>query len=422
MTMSAGDIRITDLANPVLSEEEQQAIASARPVEMSVDAVLQAARAATQLTNFGSDDFVERLGVWLQSFDEDKGLNLLGRAGAWDQTVRYAINRLRVEDLVSRHPEILRVKIDRPLIIAGLPRSGTTHLVNILASDPRLRSMPLWETMEPVPLETELSFEASSNNPRYRRTIEMWHVLTHVLKHWSAMHDMAPDHVHEEVELQCIDFSSYMPEWLARVPRWQRYYFEHDQTPHYAYARKVLQAMTWLHGPDRWVMKSPPNMENLPALFATYPDATVIITHRDPVAVIQSAITMVAYWDRIRRTEADLPGLAAYWIDRIERLLRACVRDRDSVPEGQVIDVLFHEYMADQRRTIERVYAQAGLPLTAAASERIDAYLNANPRGKYGRVVYDLKGDFGVDVAALRRRFQFYYDRFPVQHEPVFGE
>ena len=127
------------------------------------------------------------------------------------------------------------------------------------------------------------------------------------------------------------------------------------------------------------------------------------------MAVIQSAITMVAYWDRIRRTEADLPGLAEYWISRIEHLLRACVRDRDSTPPGQVIDVMFHEYMADQRGTIEKVYQAANLSMTPQADQRIENYLTANPRGKLGRVIYDLKGDFGVDVPALRKRFAFYY-------------
>jgi len=183
-----------------------------------------------------------------------------------------------------------------------------------------------------------------------------------------------------------------------------------------------LQALTWLSGTNRWVMKSPPHMENLRPLIATYPDATIALTHRDPVAVIQSAVTLLAYWDRIRRTEMDLPGLAKLWIDRIEHMLRACVRDRDAMPEGQVVDVIFHEYMADQRGVIDRIYATAGLEMTPEADARIDGYLNANPRGKHGKVAYDLIGHFGIDVAELRDRFQFYYDRFPVRKEPVLGE
>jgi hypothetical protein len=139
------------------------------------------------------------------------------------------------------------------------------------------------------------------------------------------------------------------------------------------------------------------------------------------VAVIQSAITMLAYGDRIRRRAIDLGELASYWIERIEHLLRACVRDREAVPAARSLDVRFHEYMADQKAVIRRVYAMSGLPL-AEAESRIDGYLAANPRGKHGQVAYDLAGDFGVDVAALRKRFGFYYERFGVRSEPTTGE
>lgn len=419
--MKPDTIRIADLGAPRLTDIQRQAIASAPPVVMSEEAVLAAARHYTGLSDFGADDFRERLGIWLQSFDEDKDLGPLGRAGLFGDAVRYACARLRFEDLVKRYPEIRTVAIDRPVIIAGLPRSGTTHLVNILAADPRLRSMQLWETMEPIPAPEE-KIVPGEVDPRFVRTREMWGGFETMLPLMPAMHEMAPDHVHEDIELQGLDFSSYLPEWQSRAHRWRDYYYGHDQTPHYAYGRRVLQALTWLKGPDRWVLKSPPHMENLLPLITTYPDATVVITHRDPVAVIQSAITMLAYGDRIRRSAIDLKALANYWIDRVEHLLRACVRDRDALPASQSLDVLFDDYMADQETVITRVYEMAGLPLTGEAKARIHAYLSANPRGKHGRVLYDLKGDFGVDVAALRERFGFYYERFSVKPERVTGE
>ena len=179
----------------------------------------------------------------------------------------------------------------------------------------------------------------------------------------------------------------------------------------------MLQALTWLRGPNRWVMKSPPHMENLIPLHTTYPDATYVITHRDPLAVLQSAMTMIAYGDRMRRTRVDLKELSNYWIERIERLLQACVRDRDSLPNAQTIDVLFHEYMAEQKTTIQKIYAMAGLELDARAERSIDHYLQTNPRGKHGKVIYDLANDFGINVPALRERFGFYYSRFPVKAE-----
>jgi hypothetical protein len=412
------DIRIDDLADPRLTPQQQQAIEACPPVRMDMDAVLAAARAATGLSDFGAEDFRSRLALWLRSYDEDRDLTTLGRATLFGECIRYASARLRIEDLIRRHPEIEQVEIDRPIMVAGLPRSGTTHLVNILAADPRLRSTPLWETMEPIPGPDDVG----DPDPRYVRTAQMWGAFEAMLPLMPAMHEMAPDHVHEDIELQGPDFSSYLPEWLSRPVAWRDHYLATDQTPHYAYAKRVMQALTWLKGPNRWVVKSPPHMENLPALIAVHPKAIVPVTHRDPVAVLQSAITMIAYGDRTRRVRQDLPGLAAWWIDRIEVLLRRCVRDRDAVPASQSIDILFHDYMADQKATVRRVYALADLEMTPEAEARIDHFLAANPRNKHGRVVYDLIGDFGVDVGALRERFAFYYDRFPVRREAVLGE
>lgn len=418
---SAATIRIDDLAEPRLTDRQRAAIASAPAVTMDADAVLSAACEATGLDDFGSPDFRKRLQVWLDSFDEDAGLGQLGRATMFGECVRYATTRLRVEDLYRRHPEIEEVVIDRPIIIAGLPRSGTTHLVNILAADPRLRSMPLWEAMEPIP-DPDEPLRPNGEDPRHARIRQMWGAFEQTLPLMPAMHGMAPEHVHEDIELQGPDFSTYLPEWQSRPRRWRDYYLAHDQTPHYAYGKRVLKAMTWLAGPNRWVMKSPPHMENLGPLIATYPDASVVITHRDPVAVLQSALTMIAYGDRIRRERIDVQALAEYWIERIEILLRRCVRDRELLPASQSFDVLFHEYMADQKAAIKGVYELADLAITPDAGNRIDGFLADNPRSKHGRVIYDLAGDFGIDIAALRERFRFYYERFPVRQEPVAGE
>jgi hypothetical protein len=135
------------------------------------------------------------------------------------------------------------------------------------------------------------------------------------------------------------------------------------------------------------------------------------------VSVIASAVTMLAYGDRVRRKRVDPPAVAAYWIDRVERLLRACVRDRERIPASQSIDVLFHEFMGDDVATVERIYQLAGLDMTPAARAALDAFMARNPRGRHGRIVYDLKADFGVERDELRKRFGFYFERFPVAIE-----
>lgn len=413
VTRSVADaIRIDDLAKPVLSDAITGAIAATPEVPLTVEAVLAAARAATGLDDFGADDFRPRLALWLQSIEEDKGLNALGRANLFNDCVRQASTRLRFEDAWRRHPEIADVVIDRPIMIAGLPRSGTTHLVNLLAADDRLRSLPLWESMEPVARSEPAP--SATDDPRRHECIAMWGQFEALLPHMPAMHEMAPDGIHEDVELLGPDFSGYILEWVSRPHRWRDHYLGSDQTPHYAYAKRILQYLTWVRGPNRWVLKSPPHMENLVALDRVYPDATIVITHRDPLAVLQSAITMIGYSDRLRR-HVDLGALASYWTDRIEALLRRCVQQREAVPRA--LDVRFQDYMADQMGTVAQIYQRAELELTPAARARIEGYLAANPRGKHGQVQYDLRGDFGLDPDALWERFRFYTDRFGVERE-----
>jgi hypothetical protein len=162
------------------------------------------------------------------------------------------------------------------------------------------------------------------------------------------------------------------------------------------------------------VLKSPQHLEQLLPLAETFPDATIAITHRDPVAVIQSAITMLAYGDRMRRTRVDLDGLADYWIDRVARLLDACTRDRDRLPADRTVDVRFDELMADDVGMVGAIYARAGLAMTDAARAELDRFRAESPRGKHGQVVYDLRADFGRDPAAVRARFSAYCARFGV--------
>lgn len=411
-------IRIDDLAAPVLTDDQRAAIAHAAtiPVAFTEDAVVAAARKQTGLDDFGSDDFRARLRVWLATVDEDDRLNALGRLGLFASCVRFLANRLKLTDLLKRHPEIRDVPIRRPIIVAGLPRSGTTHLLNLLAADSRLRSLPYWESLEPIPARGE-GPGRDGRDPRYVRCLQTYERASARLPLLKAMHDMPPEHVHEEVELLDLDVASYQLEWVCHALRWRDHYLSLDMRPHYAYLKTVLQALQWLRGPDRWVLKSPQHLEQLVPLHETFPDATIVLTHRDPVSVVRSAITMMAYGERMRRTRIDLGALASYWIDRVERLLRACVRDRDRVPASQSIDVLFHEFMAADVATVERLYERADLPMTPGARAEIDAFLADNRRGKHGQVVYDLQRDFGLDPATVRRRFDFYFERFAVRAE-----
>lgn len=412
-------IHIDDLAAPRLSEAQAGALAWGETVtvDFSEAAILEAARARTGLADFGPDDFRERLRVLREAWDSDPGITRFHRTVLQGYLVRYASNRLLIHDTLRRHPEILAEPIERPLIVVGLPRSGTTHLVNLLAADRRLHSLPLWESYEPVPLPGEAA-PGDATDPRYRRCAEAWAGMQQVTPLIAAMHPMNPDHIHEELELMGPDFASYNFEWLGLTPQWRDHYYTHDQAPHYAYMKNVLRLLQWRRGErKRWVLKCPQHLEQLPVLMRTFPDATIVFTHRDPVAVLQSTVTMQAYTQRMNRRHMALRALLDYWSDRLEHLLRACVRDRDLVPAARSVDSPFQAFMADQMGTMEGVYETAALAFDPAARAQLAHYIADHPRGKEGQVVYDLARDFGADPAALYERFGFYFERFPVRRE-----
>jgi len=411
-------IRIDDLARPVLSPVQEAALAygASRQVELSVDAVLAAAAARTGLEDFGPPDFTERLGLWLAEMNADEDRTGLGRLTMFGDCTRYAANRLRVLDLLARHPEIHDVEIRRPIIVVGLPRSGTTHLLNLLAADQRLRSLPLWESYEPVADEGEAP-GPNGVDPRWQRCQQAWEGMQLTAPHAVAMHPMAPDHIHEELELENSDFSSYHPEWVSRCPGWRDYYLAHDQTPHYRWMLTNLKILQWRRPRERWVLKSPQHLEQLGPLLSTFPDATIVVTHRDPVSVIQSAATMMTYSARLSYHHTRPDYYIDYWRDRIRRLLASSVRDRHLVPAERSYDVAFHEFMANDMATVEHIYQVAGLPMTDTARRQIDTYLSEHPRGRDGQVVYDLQSDFGVSPREVRQDFTFYTERFDVQPE-----
>lgn len=417
-------MRIDDLAAPRLSDEQRAAreALEARPVELDPDRLIARAERATGLRDLGDGGegpgcgVRDRLAAYVAAVNADTGLANLGRLVQRTRVIRLLENRLRLHDLLRRHPEIREIALPAPLIVVGLPRSGTTHLVNLLAEDPRRRALPFWESQEPLPVPGE-GPGPDGLDPRYLRWQAVHEAEQAMAPLTRLMHDRYPAAIEEEVELLDLDFASYTLEWHIRSPGWRDCYLGLDHDAHYAYLRLILQALTFLRGPGSWVLKSPQHLEQLGPLTRAFPDAAIAFTHRDPVAVLQSAVTMLAYGDRMRRYAVEPEPLAAYWADRIERLLRGCVADRDLVDPERSIDIRFADFMADDRGAVAAFYRAAGVELPAPVAERFDRYLAANPRGKHGRIDYDLAGQFGLDPDRARERYGFYLERFGIEAE-----
>ena len=236
------------------------------------------------------------------------------------------------------------------------------------------------------------------------------------MPYFKRMHEMTVEHTHEEIQLLAIDFSTMLFETTAPMPMWRDLYLARDQRPSYAYLLRVLKVLQWLRGGTRWVLKSPQHLEQFPALVDTFPDATFVVTHRDPVSVTASMVTMLAYSARLTRDRVDVEQIGHYWADRLERMLGRCAAERDVLPVGQTIDVRFDEFMADDLAMVGRVYELAGQPLDERARASMADFMAEHPRGRFGAVEYDL-AEFGLDAAERRKALAFYTERFSVTAE-----
>ncbi len=405
-------VRLDDLALPRFSAEARQILdmmASMAP-SCSLDAEALHARASsdTGLHDFGPDDYRERLDVYLAALHDIDGMHEAGVVNFYGQLLQLLKNRLLLADLLHRHPEIDDIELLPPVVIAGLPRTGTTHLHNLLATPPTFRTMPYWEGVEPFPLPAEVGVQP---DPRRARMDVAVAVINTVMPHFALMHEMTTDHVHEEIQLLANDVSTMLFETLGDVPRWRDYYQAHDQTPHYEYLARQLKAMQFLRGGRRWLLKSPQHLEQVPVLDRVFPGSIVVFTHRDPVPVALSMIAMITYSARMHRTPVPVERIAASWIDRLDQMLTALIRDRDTLGPQRSIDIRFNDFMTDELGVAERVYALAGEPFTEPARTAIADYLTGHRRGRLGNVETSPEM-FGLTGDGLRARFAPYVERF----------
>ncbi|QNI05161.1 sulfotransferase [Mycobacterium kubicae] len=408
----ATTVRLDDLAEPRFTPEARQILdmmgALAADCPLDADALHAKASAETGLSDFGPGDYRERLEVYLAALRDIDGMHAGGVVNFYGQLLQVLKNRLLLTDLLNRHPEINDIELAPPVVIAGLPRTGTTHLHNLLAGPPTFRTMPYWESVEPFPLPNEVGLEP---DPRRTRMDVAVSVINSVMPHFALMHEMTTDHVHEEIQLLANDVSTMLLETLAEVPAWRDYYQAHDQTPHYAYLATQLKAMQFLRGGRRWLLKSPQHLEQVPVLDRVFPGSIVVFTHRDPVPVALSMIAMITYSARMHRAPVPVRQIARYWIDRLEQMLNALVVDRDTIGPQRSIDIRFEDFMADELGVAERVYALAGEPFTPEARTAITDYLAGHRRGRLGHVETSCEM-FGLDQEDLRSRFAPYVERF----------
>ncbi|ODR22863.1 hypothetical protein BHQ19_18645 [Mycolicibacterium porcinum] len=376
-------------------------------VPLDEAALLATARKLTGLDDFGEDSWREPFGILLSDINTEANLTLTGRLLTRYDLLRSLAYRLQMTEAEKRHPDILEQRIDEPIFITGLGRTGTSILHESLAQDPSFRAPLGWEMRYPAPADEEA---------RVGRTVAEVDLWLEVVPEFAPIHEISIDGPDEDSVGHQHAFASQVWGATNRVPNFEMWMATKGWTEAFAFQRRLLQHLQYRR-PGRWILKGI-YAACLPNLFAEFPDARVIMTHRDPLTALASTANMLSTlrWQRTDTVDYDeITGPLGFGIPFV---LDMVVDQRASgvVPDDRFIDVRFADLMSDYMATIGSIYDQLGLPLTDDARSRIQSYLDAKPRGRHGTHAYRVE-DLGLDTAELRTKFAGYMTRFNVPEE-----
>jgi hypothetical protein len=354
----------------------------------------------------------------LSGLREEARLSDLGRIIAAGEVLTYLSNRLGIIAWGRHQPDVLGQPIRRPVFIVGQARTGTTILHDLLAQDPANRVPLTWEVDRPCPPPRTESFE---NDPRIAEVQTLLDASEQVLPGFKALHPIGARLAQECVRITASDFRSLIFSTQYRVPSYATWLLDRaDLATAYRWHRQFLQHLQAHHRAERWVLKSPGHQWHLAALLAEYPDALLIQTHRDPLHIVASLGSLISTLRRLASDVTSNPEAAAEFADYVlEGLDRSVQARKDgTLPQSNVVDVHFSEFMGDPLATVRRIYARLGLELGDAAERRMRAFLRDNPRDKHGRHRYSFT-ETDLDAGALRERARPYQQYFDVPSEPL---
>ena len=387
-----------------------------RPITM--DGVLADARDKVGLSDFGDEAFLEPLQILVDSINREAVLNPVGRLIIRGRLVGVLVNKLVAQDTITKHPEILDIQVEAPIVVAGLARTGTTMLHRLIAQDPTIRSLASWEAINPAPHTTREP--GKGKDPRFAQAAMAAKGLKYMSPGFFAIHPAEPDAPEEEVILLEQAFLTTTPEAMMNVPTYSKWLEEQDHVPAYEALRRMMQYLQWqrpgAEKPVRWVLKTPHHQEYFDPLLQVFPKATIVHTHRDPLKTSASFFSMVTHLQMIFSDEVDPNRVANHWLNKIENMARRTMATRARVDDQGFVDVSYYDLIKDPMPEVERVYEAAGMPLTGEAREAMEASRKVNKQHKYGKHKYSL-ADFGLTKDDVEPRIADYRARFNVRYE-----
>jgi hypothetical protein len=374
------------------------------------EGLLKAACRKAALDDFGDPPFGEPLRRLIESLEAEARLNPMGRLATRYDLIHLLVNRLRMEEDRKRNPGIAEGETPRPIVIAGLPRTGTTLLHSLLALDPANRVPLTWETMYPSPPPETATFDTDRRIGLVDSQMRWFH---RMVKGFNRIHPVGARLPIECLVITSHSFLSYQFETTHRLPSYLEWLEAQDLRPAYEVHRRFLQHLQWRCPGERWVLKAPAHMFDFEALFSVYPDAQVVMTHRDPIAMTASNASLTAtlrcaFSDEVDPVEVG-PECSRRWAEAISRALRS--RDRGCAPAERFLDLYYDDLVADPIGAVRKVYAHFDLPFPQGMEQRIGEFHHRNPKDQFGKHRYSLE-QFGMTVEGETKRYAAYRERF----------
>jgi hypothetical protein len=374
------------------------------------DDIIQKARERAGLEQFDSDSF--RAGLEIAVAAVDAKTTRRPESAAWfeNQFIGALANRLKVADHVRRHPALLDRPVERPIIIIGLPRTGSTLLSHLLGVDSALRSLLRWEVQYLVPPPTQ---DGLKNDPRCLALIEAERAQsTNPLPN---MHYEPWDGPTECHVLLSHDFKSAgLDPGLASM-EYGLWLLECDAASAYAYHRTVLKVLQ-SHTAGRWSLKLPSHALNIRAVMDVYPDARIIWTHRDPHRVTASFLSMMEAAQALHLTQTDRDYLIGYYPRRLREHVARPMAVQDACARDPFYHLFYSDLVADPLAQMRKLYAWLDQPFTEPAQAAMARWLADNRQGKFGVHAYGLE-KFGLSLEGLAPLFEDYLKRFDIARE-----
>jgi len=382
-----------------------------------IAAVLADAQRKEALTDWGPGEFERPLRVLLADY-AGAGLNAVGTHILRSGIVHSLRMRLRAQEWMRRHPEILDERVAAPIVVVGMMRSGTTLLQRLLAADARFHCAYGWEVVEVAP---RLEHGFTGVDPRIAVSEAREAKSRELAPELFAIHPMYAREAEEEIVFLADAFLSHVPESGAHLPGYRSWLDEQDFAPAYDYLHRMLQFLQWQKWQQgrvaqRWVLKSPAHLGYLDVLRDRFPDLHIVHMHRDPRTTIASGASLNATLHAMHADTVDLHQVGAQWLQRMgwtnDRAM--AVRDGWALRAGRdthlVTDIAFDDAVADPIGQVARVYAAVGLPLTAETANAMRHWLIGRPR-EAARPPYALE-DYGLRPEQVDERFALYNKRF----------